>query len=255
MDNTRIRACARPTARRIRSLACPSGRRAPESVNPEVCNRASANRSSAASFSTRRRSFDLLPEFLLREIRHLQTDHDRRRGAEPPSRRRARDPEIRGDGQVPGALDKIPEPMVIALLRAGRGRHPDDHRPFAHAAQLLKDDAGRRVGVTTTRARKCKMSAGDSSARIHPPSRRASPRFRVPPKRIGCCGGSWVDGDRGSPMTTGGNLPRGRIWSGGRCCADRNDRHAGHVAPLAPPSHRTQMDLPQERHESSRRPR
>jgi hypothetical protein len=28
-----------------------------------------------------------------------------------------RDPEIGGDGQVSGALDEIPEPMVIALLR------------------------------------------------------------------------------------------------------------------------------------------
>ena len=62
---------------------------------------------------------ELLPEFLLREVRHLQTDHDRRRRAEPPSRRRPRDTEICGDGQVPGALDKIQEPMVIALLRAG----------------------------------------------------------------------------------------------------------------------------------------
>ena|SRR6187549_396650 len=35
----------------------------------------------------------------------------------------------------------------------------------------------------------------------------------------------------------------------------RDDRHARHVAPLAPPAHRTQMDLRQERHESSRRPR
>jgi hypothetical protein len=39
---------------------------------------------------------------------------------------RARDPEIRGDSQVPGALDEIPEPMVIALLlRPGRGPHAD----------------------------------------------------------------------------------------------------------------------------------
>jgi hypothetical protein len=35
-------------------------------------------------------------------------------------------------------LDEIPEPMVVALLRAGRGRDPDDHRPFADAAQLLR---------------------------------------------------------------------------------------------------------------------
>jgi hypothetical protein len=67
-----------------------------------------------------------------------------RRCAEPPTRRRTRDAEMRGDGQVPGALDKIPEPMVIALLRAGRGPHADDHRPVAHVPQLLRDDAGRR---------------------------------------------------------------------------------------------------------------
>ena len=86
---------------------------------------------------------DLLPEFRLRETRHLQTDHDCRRGPKPPSRRRARDAESRRDGHVSGALDKISEPIVIALLRAGHGRHAADHRPFAEAAQLLKQDAGR----------------------------------------------------------------------------------------------------------------
>jgi hypothetical protein len=42
-----------------------------------------------------------------------------------------------------GGLDMLPEPMVIALLRTGRGRHADDHRLFAEAAQLLKEDAAR----------------------------------------------------------------------------------------------------------------
>lgn len=91
----------------------------------------------------------LLPAFLLREVRQLQSDHDRRRRAEPPSRRRARATEIRGDGQVPGAWDKIPEPRVIAWLRAGGGRHADDHRPFAEAAQLLKADAA-SIGALST---------------------------------------------------------------------------------------------------------
>jgi len=40
-----------------RRLSSSSGRRAPDTLNPEVCSRASANRSNAASFSTRRRSF------------------------------------------------------------------------------------------------------------------------------------------------------------------------------------------------------
>ena len=52
-------------------------------------------------------------------------------------------PEIRGDGQVPGALDEIEKPVVIALLKAPRGRHGDDHPPFAYAAQLLENIAGR----------------------------------------------------------------------------------------------------------------
>jgi len=51
--------------------------------------------------------------------------------------------EIRRDGHVPGAVDEMPKPVVVALLRAGRDRHGDDHRPFARTAQLLEDDAGR----------------------------------------------------------------------------------------------------------------
>jgi hypothetical protein len=39
--------------------------------------------------------------------------------------------------------DEIPQPVVIALLRPGRGRHRDDHWHSAHAAQLLEDDWGR----------------------------------------------------------------------------------------------------------------
>jgi hypothetical protein len=64
---------------------------------------------------------DLLPELRLREVRNVDTDHDRRRRSEPPARRRARDTEIRGDGQVPGPLDEIPEPMVIPLLPVAAG--------------------------------------------------------------------------------------------------------------------------------------
>ena len=72
----------------------------------------------------------------------------------------ARDTQIGRDGQVPGAVDEIPKPVVVALLRAGRDRHGDDLRPFARTAQLLEDDAGRSPAVTTTRAGKCRMSVG-----------------------------------------------------------------------------------------------
>jgi hypothetical protein len=53
-----------------------------------------------------------------------------------------KDAETYGDGHVPSALDEIPKLVVVTLLRAPRGRHGDDHRPFAHAAQLLEDIAG-----------------------------------------------------------------------------------------------------------------
>src|SRR3989441_9508410 len=101
---------------------------------------------------------DLLPELQLGEIRYLQTDHGRRRRAEPSTRRRARDTEIRGDGQVPGTLDEIPEPMVIALLRAGRGRHADGSSAVRSRRSTPQRRCGASVRVTTTRARKCKMS-------------------------------------------------------------------------------------------------
>src|SRR5262249_27817082 len=111
---------------------------------------------------------DLLPEFRFGEVHDLQTDHDRRRCAEPPTRRRARDTEIRGDGQVPGALDEIPEAMVKALLRAGRGPHADDHRPFTRPVQLPRTWHGarrlRRPGSDDNSRRKVQNVRADSSA-------------------------------------------------------------------------------------------
>ncbi|HUF64984.1 MAG TPA: hypothetical protein VMM17_03325 [Gemmatimonadaceae bacterium] len=35
--------------------------------------------------------------------------------------------EVRGDGHVPGASNEITKAVVVALLRAGRGRHGHDH--------------------------------------------------------------------------------------------------------------------------------
>jgi hypothetical protein len=84
---------------------------------------------------------DFLLEFRCPQVRHVQAYHDLRGLTEPPTGGRARDAEIGGDGHVPGALDEIPKPVVVALLRAHR--HGDDHPPFGHAAQLLEDIAGR----------------------------------------------------------------------------------------------------------------
>jgi hypothetical protein len=54
-------------------------------------------------------------------------------------------------------LDEIPEPMVIALLRPGHGRHLEDDRPITHVAQILQDDAGRHEAARN-RACECEMS-------------------------------------------------------------------------------------------------
>jgi hypothetical protein len=97
---------------------------------------------SAASFWTRRRSFKTSCRSS-GSVRSATSRQTTTVGAAPPTRRRARDPEVRGDGHVPRALGEIPKPVIVALLRASRGRHGDDHRPFPHAAQLLQDD-GRR---------------------------------------------------------------------------------------------------------------
>jgi hypothetical protein len=97
---------ARSAARRILILRRPSGRRSCVNVNPELRSRASVSRSSAVSFFTRRRSSRTS---CWSSGRHVQADHHLRCLAEPPTGRRARDPEIRGGGQVPGALDEIPK--------------------------------------------------------------------------------------------------------------------------------------------------
>lgn len=92
----------------------------------------------------------------------------RRRLAEPPTGPRARDPEIRDDGHVPGALDEIPKPVVVALLSTPWGRHGHHHRPFAHAAQHLEDiaasaDVRRSRGDDNSRP-KVQNVRGDRSA-------------------------------------------------------------------------------------------
>jgi len=72
-----------------------------------------------------------LQDFLLKfqglQVRYVHAYREPRCLAEPATGRRARNPEIRGDGHVPGAVDEIPKPVVVALLRAPRSRHEDDH--------------------------------------------------------------------------------------------------------------------------------
>jgi len=61
-------------------------------------------------------------------------------------------------------------------------------------------------------------------------------------------GGRRLAHRRRSAETRRASLPAGPAGAARR----RDDRHAGHVAPLAPAAHRTQMDLRQERNDSSR---
>ena len=86
---------------------------------------------------------NLVLEFPLAQVAHVEADHALRRPAEPPPGRRARDAEIGRECHVPGAVDEILEPVVIAPLRAGPGRHRDDHRPLAHAVQLSQGETER----------------------------------------------------------------------------------------------------------------
>jgi hypothetical protein len=99
---------ARSTARRILILARASARRSCVNLNPELRSRARASRRSAVNFLTRRRSSrGFLLEFRCLQVRHVQAYRDPRCLAEPATRRRTRNPEICGDGQVPGAVDEI----------------------------------------------------------------------------------------------------------------------------------------------------
>ena len=63
---------------------------------------------------------DFVLEFRRPQVRHVQAHHDLRCLAESPTGRRARDSEVRGNGHVSCALDEIPKPVVVALLRAPR---------------------------------------------------------------------------------------------------------------------------------------
>src|SRR5205823_11789748 len=83
---------------------------------------------------------------------------------EPPPRRRRRNAEISRDGQVPGAVDKLAQPVVVAFLRTGRG-HRTDHRPSDHRRSTAPGANGRTAAVrrsgqvkTTTRAKNAECS-------------------------------------------------------------------------------------------------
>jgi hypothetical protein len=64
---------------------------------------------------------DLLAELRLRESATREIT-PRRRRAQPATRGRASDAEVRGGGDVAGAADEMPKPVVVPPLRAGRGR-------------------------------------------------------------------------------------------------------------------------------------
>ena len=85
------------------------------------------------------------------QVHDVQANHGVRYVAEPPSRRGARDAKIRRDRHVAGALDEISKPVIVAPLLASRGRHADDHRPFALGTQAIDVIASRPRRRTTVR--------------------------------------------------------------------------------------------------------
>jgi hypothetical protein len=71
-----------------------------------------------------------------------------------------RDAEVRGHGHVSGAVDEMPKPVVVALLRTARGRHGPDHRPLPLVVQLLENVGSvRRVTTTRRKVRKSVRTA------------------------------------------------------------------------------------------------
>ena len=133
---------------------------------------------------------DLLPEFRLREVRHFQTDHDPRRRVEPATCRRARHSEVRSNGQVPGSLNEVSEPMVITSLWAGRGRHAHDHRRLFHAAQPARGHGGPSADVRRRRdynSRRTVQNVRGDSLAVY----KAGPVFEV--VAIDCTGQTRAD--------------------------------------------------------------
>jgi len=72
---------------------------------------------------------DFLSEFQFSEVRPVQVHDDLRWFGELPASGRARDTEIRCDGNIPRAANQISQSVVIASLRANPARHADDHQP------------------------------------------------------------------------------------------------------------------------------
>jgi hypothetical protein len=67
---------------------------------------------------------DFLAEFQLRQISHIEAHDGGRDCAEPSSSGRPRDAASGGNGQVAGVLNEFAQPVVVALLRTGRGHTP-----------------------------------------------------------------------------------------------------------------------------------
>ena len=158
------------TARRIRALAGPSGRRSPVSRTLAAWSHGKREPEQGRELldaSLQRQ--DLLPKFCLRQVRSTaRLTTACRRSAEPPTRRRSRDAAIRGEAELARASDEFPEPMVITLLPAGGRGHAGDHRPCAHSAPMLENVAGVRrrqsPGKDDNSRRKLQNVRADSSA-------------------------------------------------------------------------------------------
>src|SRR5262245_34744545 len=161
---------------------------------------------------------DFLLELQCLQIRDVETHHGRLSVADPTTRRGAWDPEIRRDGHVAGVLDEIPKPVIVAALTASRGRHMDDHRLVAYAAQVQKDIVDcppARDGPLRNENSLWTVQnvPADSSASVHAVLAPGTPRPRRGPNRFG------QNAPRAQPTRS-----RGAGWL--RRCAGESDRRS-----------------------------
>src|SRR5262249_61118831 len=86
---------------------------------------------------------DFLVELRRVSVRPVRAYYRLRCVAEPPTGRRTRNAEIRGDGDIPRALHEIPKTVVVALLTASRGRHGMIIGRLSDAPQIVLENVHR----------------------------------------------------------------------------------------------------------------
>jgi hypothetical protein len=99
-------------------------------------------------------------------VRHVHDD--RRCLAQPAPGRRARDAKRRGDGHIPAVVDEIPKPVIVTLRNAACGRHANDHRSFADAAQPSGHRSTDRDDNSRVKVQNVRVDSSAGCQRSHP---------------------------------------------------------------------------------------